>query len=99
SGTDGNLHNLNGINLLRYDQADQGYQSLAVAEGPGHPRAIAHFIDCVLESREPLTNGREGRAALEIAMAAYASEESGRLVDLPLTNNLTGSRVTAGAAR
>jgi predicted dehydrogenase len=99
SGTEGNLHNLNGINLLRYDQSDQGYQSLAVVEGTGHPRAIAHFVDCVLNNREPLTNGGEGRAALEIAMAVYASEESGRFIDLPLTNNRAGSRVTVGAAR
>jgi predicted dehydrogenase len=95
SGTDGNLHNWNGIHLLRQDR-DQGYETIPVAEGTGHPRAIAHFVDCLLEGREPLTNGREGRAALELAMAAYASEESERLIHLPLADNRIGSRVDRG---
>ncbi len=91
SGTEGNLHTWNGINLLRYDRADEGYQSLPVAAGTGHPRAIAHFVECLLEDREPLTNGREGRAALAIAMAAYASEESERFVRLPIDDDSRGS--------
>jgi predicted dehydrogenase len=94
SGTEGNLHNLGGIHTLRYDGSER-YGSVQVAEGRGHPGAIAHFVDCVREGRRPLTDGREGRAALEIAMAAYASEASGRFVDLPLKESRTGSVLAA----
>jgi predicted dehydrogenase len=83
SGTDGNLHNLHGVHLLRYGR-DEAYEAVPVEEGTGHPRAIVHFVDCAREGRKPLTDGREGRAALEIAVAAYASEAAGRFVDLPL---------------
>lgn len=84
SGTEGNLHNLNGIQVLRHDRQQESYTALAIPEGSGHVGAIAHFIDCVRYGRTPLTDGYEGRAALEIAMAAYASEASGRFIDLPL---------------
>ncbi len=84
SGTEGNLHTLGGLHVLRNGGTAERYEAIGVAEGSGHARAVAHFVDCVLEGREPLTNGREGRAALEVAMAAYASESSGCFVDLPL---------------
>ncbi len=84
SGTEGNLHNWNGIHLLRYDRPDATYESIPVGPGEGHTGAIAHFVDCVRHGRRPLTDGHEGRAALEIALAAYASEESSRFVTLPL---------------
>lgn len=84
SGTDGNLHNWNGIHVLRHGGHADHYETTPVEEGTGHPRAIAHFIDCVREGRRPLTDGRAGRAALEIALAAYQSEQTGRFVDLPL---------------
>ena len=83
SGTGGNLHNLHGLHLLRHDRGEEGYAAVAVPEGSGHVGAIAHFVDCVREGRTPLTDGYEGRAALELAVAAYASEASGRFVDLP----------------
>ena len=88
SGTEGNLHNLQGIHLFQHKRAADGYVSFAVPEGTGHVGAIAHFIDCVREGRTPLTNGHEGRAALEIAMAAYASEASGCFIDLPMAQDV-----------
>jgi predicted dehydrogenase len=83
AGTEGNLHNFNGLHLLRNNRKEGGYESIPVPPGDGHVAAIAHFVECVLNDREPLTNGREGRAALEIAMAAYASEARGRFIGLP----------------
>lgn len=84
TGTRGNLHNFGGLHLLRDDEIDRGYQTLPTEGGAGHATAVAHFVDCVLEDREPLTNGRDGRAALEVALAAYASQKTGRFVTLPL---------------
>jgi len=49
----------------------------------GFPQEFEHFIDCVANDKEPLESGEDGRAVLEIIMAAYASAGSGRRIDLP----------------
>jgi len=49
----------------------------------GFPQEFAHFVDCVAHDREPLETGADGRAVLEIVLAAYASAGSGRKVMLP----------------
>jgi predicted dehydrogenase len=41
-----------------------------------------HFMDCVANSTEPLTNGSAQRRALEFVLAAYASMASGQPVQL-----------------
>jgi len=46
--------------------------------------AIDHFVDCILNDREPLTSGEEGLKSLEVIMAAYRSLEKGSIVSLPL---------------
>ncbi|MBI2941842.1 MAG: Gfo/Idh/MocA family oxidoreductase [Chloroflexi bacterium] len=84
SGTDGNLHNFGGIHILRHGAQPQRFEHVPVEVVPGHVGAVAHFADCIREDRDPLTNGREGRAALEVALAAYRSEGTGRFIDLPL---------------
>ncbi|HIE50378.1 MAG TPA: Gfo/Idh/MocA family oxidoreductase [Armatimonadetes bacterium] len=43
---------------------------------------IAHFADCVLEGRQPLTHGREGIKAMQVILAACWGEETKRLVDV-----------------
>jgi len=49
----------------------------------GFPQEFAHFIDCVAEGKQPLVTGEDGRAVLEILLAAYASAGSGQKVMLP----------------
>jgi predicted dehydrogenase len=49
----------------------------------GFPQEFSHFIDCVAHDRQPLVTGEDGRAVLEIILAAYASAGSGRKVPLP----------------
>jgi len=49
-----------------------------------YQREIEHFVKCVLEDRTPIVSGVDGRAALEIALAAYKSSEEGRPIRLPL---------------
>lgn len=45
---------------------------------------IRHFVDCVLDDREPAHTPQMARQALEVVVAAYHSAETGRLVRLPL---------------
>jgi predicted dehydrogenase len=49
----------------------------------GFPQEFAHFVDCVAHDREPLVTGEDGRAVLEIILAAYASAGTGQKVALP----------------
>ena len=50
----------------------------------GFPQELAHFVGCVKNGAQPLETGDDGRAVLEIIMAAYQSAATGRRVDLPL---------------
>jgi myo-inositol 2-dehydrogenase / D-chiro-inositol 1-dehydrogenase len=49
----------------------------------GFPQELAHFVDCVQNGLQPLVTGEDGRAVLEILLAAYASAGLGRKVQLP----------------
>jgi UDP-N-acetylglucosamine 3-dehydrogenase len=48
------------------------------------PMLLDEFITAVEEDREPAITGADGRAALEITIAAYRSAETGKPVSLPL---------------
>jgi predicted dehydrogenase len=49
----------------------------------GFPQEFAHFVDCVQNDKPPQVTGDDGRAVLEVLMAAYASAGSGRKIALP----------------
>jgi len=50
----------------------------------GHLGEIEHFIDCVLNDKEPETPGEHGRWSLECAWAAIKSMQTNQPVTLPL---------------
>jgi len=41
-----------------------------------------HFVECIAEGKTPLVSGEEGYKALQIALAAYESMETGRIIDI-----------------
>jgi len=43
---------------------------------------VDEFVKAVLEDREPAISGEDARAALAIALAAYESSTSGRVIAL-----------------
>lgn len=49
-----------------------------------HRRQIDDMVNAIIEDRQPLCNGTEGRKPLEIVLAIYQSARSGRPVKLPL---------------
>ena len=55
----------------------------------GFHQEMAHFVDCVRGDRQPLVTGEDGRAALEIILAAYASAGSRRSIELPFQTAAT----------
>lgn len=51
--------------------------------GFGHAALFADVVDAIESGREPLVSGEKGRKALEIILAIYESQKTGRAVDLP----------------
>jgi predicted dehydrogenase len=49
----------------------------------GFPQEFQHFVECVADDKEPIETGEDGRAVLEIILAAYQSAGEGRRVALP----------------
>ena len=45
---------------------------------------VRDFISCIVNNTKPPVSGADGRAAVEIALAAYRSSETGESVKLPL---------------
>jgi predicted dehydrogenase len=81
---------------LTYSEAGYGYamEKAGTTQGwsftmfeeafnQGYPQELKHFIECIRENREPAMTGEDGRAVLEIMMAAYHSAGTGRKVKLP----------------
>ncbi len=50
----------------------------------GFPQEMAHFVECVRDDKPCITSGEDGRATLEIILAAYASAGAGKKILLPL---------------
>ncbi len=49
----------------------------------GYPQQMQAFVDCVRQGRPPAQSGEDGRAVLEMILAAYASAGRGAAVALP----------------
>lgn len=45
---------------------------------------IEHFFECILEDKQPLVTGADGRRSLEVMLAAEKSIAEGHAVELPL---------------
>ena len=54
----------------------------------GFPQEFAHFVDCVANDKPCLETGEDGRAVLEILLAAYASAGSGKKISLPFSTDV-----------
>jgi myo-inositol 2-dehydrogenase / D-chiro-inositol 1-dehydrogenase len=54
----------------------------------GFPQEFEHFVDCVANDKTPLETGEDGRAVLEILLAAYASAGQGKKIALPFTTDV-----------
>jgi myo-inositol 2-dehydrogenase/D-chiro-inositol 1-dehydrogenase len=85
-----------GNSALTYSQNGYGYAAekagstqgwtftiFEEAFNQGYPQELKHFIECVREDKPPLTTGEDGRAVLELLLAAYESARTGRKVSLP----------------
>ena len=55
-----------------------------LAPATNHASLIKDFANAILDDREPLVNGVEGRRALEVIMAIYKSARNNSVVEFPL---------------
>ena len=62
--------------------------------GFGHAALMADVLDAIESGREPLVSGARGKKALEIILAIYESQKTGRTVSLP---NRFSTREMAGS--
>lgn len=57
--------------------------------GFGHSALFSNFADAVITGSSPLIDGEAGRKALEIILAIYMSQKTGKPVDLPINFSTT----------
>jgi predicted dehydrogenase len=62
--------------------ASGGSSNPAAISHQGHARQLADFVQAITTGRAPLVDGREGRKAVEVILGIYASNASGRRVEL-----------------
>jgi len=84
-GTEGALWDFNGL----YVQSNKSEEfktptKVDVPDQDDFYLETEHFIDCIINDKKPIMDGREGRKDLEIVLAAYKSAKTGRSVNLPL---------------
>jgi predicted dehydrogenase len=91
---------LHGSALETYSEVGYGY---AVEKAPttrgwtftmyeeiwnyGFPQEMQHFVSCVRNHATPAVTGEDGKAVLEVLMAAYASAGTGKKVALPFVTD------------
>lgn len=83
----------NNIDVWQFEEAeeaDQDKQDLKEATsnvyGNGHTSLFADVIDAINNDREPYVDAVAGRNALEIVLAIYKSQKTGKPVQLPLVD-------------
>jgi len=72
---------------ITYQKVGESAQTIPISEIKVEEpvkHEIRRFVDAIIKNEEPLITGYDGRAAVEIALAAYQSVETGEKVDLPI---------------
>lgn len=83
-------NNIDVWDFLEEEEADQKNQGLKEATsnvyGNGHTSLFADMIDAIENNRQPYVDAEEGRNALEMVLAIYKSQKTGKPVKLPLVD-------------
>ncbi len=53
-----------------------------------YEKMTRHFIDCIINDKEPLVSGEDGARAVEVMCAVFKSMETNTWVDLPLKEEI-----------
>ena len=97
-GTEGVIHCdlLHGSSMRTYSKKGYGYAVEKAGDTQGWTFAVfeeahiygflhemKHFVDCILNDKQPSETGEDGRVVLEILYAAYESAATGRKIEWP----------------
>jgi predicted dehydrogenase len=63
--------------------------SIYPPRGWAYKSMIEHFVQCILEDREPMITGEDGARVMEILCAVFKSMETRSWVDLPLKEEVS----------
>ena len=72
------------IQIRTFDGQTETIPATEIAGSPPVKAEIQAFIEAILQGQLPPVTGTDGRAATEIALAAYQSIRTGQVVSLPL---------------
>ncbi len=78
-GTEGCVHNWNGLHVFSRKKPEWSQEFVRLEVEPVDPFAaeMQHFVECIREGKEPLTNGEDALRSQAIAFAANESEQTG----------------------
>lgn len=69
------------------DENNKGFEEVTSnVYGNGHSRLFADMIDAIKNDRKPYVDAVAGKNALEVVLAIYASQKTGKPIKLPLEN-------------
>ena len=67
--------------LWEYDPNNQEMMDVFGGAKDMHGQ-ISHFVECVIEDKQPNTHGREGIKAMQVITASMEAERTGKIVDV-----------------
>lgn len=78
-GTEGCVHNWNGLHIFSRKKPEwsEGFVRIDVEPVDPFVAEMRHFVECVREGKEPLTNGEDALRSQAVAFAANESERTG----------------------
>jgi len=79
-GSDGGLY----IRSSKLPDASEEPVKVNLPKVSGFDAECRHFVECILQDKEPITGPKEARADLELVVVAYRSAQTGMPVRLPL---------------
>ena len=93
----GNIFHLEAATESHYIEMDRNERLIVEKKGQvlfethfAHNRRVIisteHFIECIREGKAPMNTGEDGRAAVELALAALESGRTHAPVHLPLAS-------------
>jgi myo-inositol 2-dehydrogenase/D-chiro-inositol 1-dehydrogenase/scyllo-inositol 2-dehydrogenase (NAD+) len=77
---------LNRSNELTVDKLGEGVSKTVYHQWHRVINSAPHTIECIRQHKTPMCTGEDGRASLELALAALESARTAAPVDLPLPN-------------
>ena len=75
---------IEGEEVKAKEEKEAGIKETLKVQPNLHALQIKDFVDSIIENREPLVNGEEGRKSLEIIQAIYMSSRTGQPVKFPV---------------